>query len=289
MAKNSIADWDTTAANNTDVGGINLAEGTATVDDMNDAFREIMAQVKTGAATQTGTETLTNKTLTAPTITGATLTTTTVTTPTLTLKQSTAPTPTAEGDIQWDTDDNAIVVGDGAAAKTFRANAWETIVNTVVASVSAVDTSNLSAYKTLRVSGRFNPSADGVGFSLITSADNGSTFATTSGDYTYTQIRVVGTTASGNGAAVATEIGINATSVGNAAGEGVAFDFLINDFNAATHTLLTGTCSGVNVAGDAFAASLMGKRNSSQVLNAFRIFVTSGTFSGPFIVEGIRG
>lgn len=43
----------------------------------------------------------------------------TITTPTLTLKQSTTPTPTAEGDIQWDTDDNTIVVGDGASAVTF--------------------------------------------------------------------------------------------------------------------------------------------------------------------------
>jgi len=38
---------------------------------------------------------------------------------TILLKQSAAPTPTAEGDIQWDTDDNVVMVGDGAAAKTF--------------------------------------------------------------------------------------------------------------------------------------------------------------------------
>lgn len=50
------------------------------------------------------TQTLTNKTLTQPTIT---------------LKQDAAPTPTAEGDIQWDTDDNVLVVGDGAATKIF--------------------------------------------------------------------------------------------------------------------------------------------------------------------------
>ncbi|MER8567612.1 hypothetical protein NKH85_17140 [Mesorhizobium sp. M0924] len=44
---------------------------------------------------------------------------TTIVTPTLTLKQSAAPTPTAEGDIQWDTDDNTLLIGDGAAAQTF--------------------------------------------------------------------------------------------------------------------------------------------------------------------------
>jgi len=57
-------------------------------------------------ATLAGTETLTNKT---------------VTTPTLTLKQSATPTPTAEGDIQWDTDNNTIVVGNGTGQTTFSA------------------------------------------------------------------------------------------------------------------------------------------------------------------------
>ncbi|RWI94675.1 MAG: hypothetical protein E5X33_28480 [Mesorhizobium sp.] len=44
---------------------------------------------------------------------------TTIVTPTLTLKQSAAPTPTAEGDIQWDTDENVLVIGDGAAQQIF--------------------------------------------------------------------------------------------------------------------------------------------------------------------------
>lgn len=48
-----------------------------------------------------------------------TLTNKTLTTPTLTLKQGAAPTPTAEGDIQWDTDDDKIVIGDGAGQKVF--------------------------------------------------------------------------------------------------------------------------------------------------------------------------
>lgn len=55
----------------------------------------------------------------ATTLTGKTLTTATLTQPTLTLKQSTSPTPTAEGDVWWDTDDNKLVIGDGSGQKTF--------------------------------------------------------------------------------------------------------------------------------------------------------------------------
>jgi hypothetical protein len=92
-------------------------------------------------ATLTGTETLINKTLTSPTIntptitggsgSGMTLTTATLTTPTLTLKQGTAPTPTTEGDIQWDTDDDRLVIGDGAAQAVISKNPATTVDNTV--------------------------------------------------------------------------------------------------------------------------------------------------------------
>lgn len=66
------------------------------------AFRAIV--FGNGDVTLAGTQTLLNKTLTTPTIT---------------LKQSATPTPTAEGDIQWDTDDNVIAIGDGAATRLF--------------------------------------------------------------------------------------------------------------------------------------------------------------------------
>lgn len=64
--------------------------------------------------TLTGPQTLTDKTLTSPAVNGGT-----IASATLTLKQSAAPTPTAEGDTQWDTDDNVLAIGDGAATKLF--------------------------------------------------------------------------------------------------------------------------------------------------------------------------
>lgn len=45
MAKNKISEWSSTPANNTDVGGIDIAEGCAP-SGINNAIREIMAQVK---------------------------------------------------------------------------------------------------------------------------------------------------------------------------------------------------------------------------------------------------
>lgn len=56
-------------------------------------------------ATLAGSETLTSKTLTTPIVT---------------LEQGAAPSQTAEGRIQWDTDDDRLVVGTGVATKTFR-------------------------------------------------------------------------------------------------------------------------------------------------------------------------
>lgn len=46
MTKSAYSDWDTTAANNTDIGGISIAEGCAMAN-LNNAQREMMAQLKT--------------------------------------------------------------------------------------------------------------------------------------------------------------------------------------------------------------------------------------------------
>lgn len=45
MAKNKISEWSSTPANNTDVGGINIGEGMLP-SDVNNAMREMMAQIK---------------------------------------------------------------------------------------------------------------------------------------------------------------------------------------------------------------------------------------------------
>ena len=46
MAKNKITEYDSTAANNTDVGGVNLAENSMLPSDVNNALREILSHLK---------------------------------------------------------------------------------------------------------------------------------------------------------------------------------------------------------------------------------------------------
>ena len=86
MAKNKVSEWSSTPVNNTDVGGIDIAEGCAP-SGINNAIREMMAQIKDqqagtdadnftvgGNLVVTGTTTLTG-TPTAPTATAGTNTT----------------------------------------------------------------------------------------------------------------------------------------------------------------------------------------------------------------------
>lgn len=54
MAKNSVDDWDTNPNNNTDVGNIPLGEGATYPSNVNNAFREIMAQIKTAIGSFAG-------------------------------------------------------------------------------------------------------------------------------------------------------------------------------------------------------------------------------------------
>ena len=48
MPNNTVSDWSVTAASNTEVGGVDLAENTMRPRDVNNAIRTVMAQIATG-------------------------------------------------------------------------------------------------------------------------------------------------------------------------------------------------------------------------------------------------
>jgi hypothetical protein len=102
------------------VAATTVLQSTFRLVDSTDVTKQILFDVSgvTTATTRTITFPDSNTTLVGTTNT-QTLTNKTLTEPTLTLKQASGPTPTAEGDIQWDTNDDLLVVGDGAAQKIF--------------------------------------------------------------------------------------------------------------------------------------------------------------------------
>jgi hypothetical protein len=50
MPKNKLTEYDATAANNTDVGGVNLQESSMLPSDVNNALREVLSHLKNFAA-----------------------------------------------------------------------------------------------------------------------------------------------------------------------------------------------------------------------------------------------
>lgn len=58
MAKDKLTDYSATAASNTDIGGVSLAEGGMQVSDINNAFREQMSHLKDFADGTTGVDVL---------------------------------------------------------------------------------------------------------------------------------------------------------------------------------------------------------------------------------------
>jgi hypothetical protein len=58
MAKDKLTDYNATAASNTDIGGVSLAEGGMQVSDINNAFREQMSHLKDFANGTTGIDVL---------------------------------------------------------------------------------------------------------------------------------------------------------------------------------------------------------------------------------------
>lgn len=51
MTKDTVGDWSTTAADNSDIAGIALGEGVMAINDTNNSFREMMKQIAVWAAT----------------------------------------------------------------------------------------------------------------------------------------------------------------------------------------------------------------------------------------------
>lgn len=230
-----------------------------------------------------------NGSFTNLTATNATITNLTVGT-SLILPGAAAPTPTVEGDTRWDTDDDWLIIGDGAGQKIFKPSVWETInPHTVFSAQTALTFTNLSAYSQLwlRIWGTTNTDNNNVG--ITTSTNNGVSYDNGASTYNYQYLR-------GNAAAVATALGttfsfflMNVATLGNAANEQFQYDIYFTQFNKTN----TGWIKANGLYNDTTGAfnliDIRGQRIDTTARNAFQIAPSSGNISGSYSLMGIKG
>lgn len=245
-----------------------IADGTIARTDLATAVTDELdgkAPVST-TVTLTGTQTLTNKTLT---------------TPTLVLRQSTNPTPTAEGEIWWDTDDDTLVVGTGSGQKIFRSGGWILLGDTTVSSATSHDVINIPAAASIVEITFANvaPSNNATNFFIRTSANNGSSYDSGASDYDYNNlISTTGGSVIEAGAAAQSAVALT-TAIGNAAGRDISGTLRIYNPGSAGRTSMTWSMWGVNSSGAFAVHNGGGRRNSAAAVDAVRFFFGSGNLA----------
>lgn len=123
------------------LAAVSLADNIFEIVDNADGTKKLQFQLSGITTATTRTITIPDLSGTLALLTGAqTFSDKTLTQPIVILKQGAAELPTAEGDIRWDTDDDVLVVGTGAATKVFVA---------IPASMAAGDVVYASAAKVL--------------------------------------------------------------------------------------------------------------------------------------------
>lgn len=315
MPKSKLEDWDETAANNTDMGGIDLSENVMRPPAVNNEMREHMAQMAkwlgddtiasatttdlgsvpgryvsiTGTTTITGLGTIKAGTIKYVKFAGAL---------TLTHNATSLILPGA-ANITTAAGDTAIMVSEGsgnwrclvyerAATVPVRSQAWELIENAALGSVASKAFSNLSAYRALRITGYLIPANDGVNLWLRTSTNNGASFDAGATDYVFQHVEAAGATITGAQTA-SDAIQFNRTSIGNQTSEGIGFNINIEQFNTNTYGQINGLINNYTAAGAFAPLTLYAARLSQTPRNSIQFRFSAGNIAGGNItIEGLR-
>jgi hypothetical protein len=317
MAKDSVYEWDETAGNNTVIADIGIV-GTSAVENFDNAFREIMAQVATqfGKINRKGADLASASTVDLSTATGNYVDITGTTTITgfgtvaagqvFTLQfngalilthNATSLILPGKVNITTEAGDVAVMVSEGSGnwrcinyLRKASIITEDVIYSGAVSSTSAFALNNLSGYRTVNVRGRFRPVNDSVLLLLRTSTDNGSNYDTGASDYAYQLLRGTGSTVSVDTDEDYLAVLISPTSVGNTSNEGVFFDFTMSEFNQAQEMYLTGTAHMKDASANMMTATIGGRRNQATARDAFTLFFASGNIDVAHItVTGVRG
>jgi hypothetical protein len=130
---------------------------------------------------------------------------------------------------------------------------------------------------------------DGQNVQILTSSDNGGTWATSAGSYSYAVGLGEGTSGFGDiGNSSATFIQMN-NSGSNAVNEGLSAKIIFYNVNSSAHKLMTWDGAYTSAAGNFYWFNGAGKRRATSVINAVRIKMSSGNIaSGRIRVYGIK-
>jgi hypothetical protein len=306
MAKNAFLDWDTTASNNSDIGGIGIL-GTNAVSNFDDAFRTSMAQLRSGVdgkavyATKSGNYTAVANDNNAIHYYTATATVSLTAAATLganwhyTIVANGAAVTIDPNGSETINGSTTLVVPNGTTAKiicdgsnfftVFKPNPWEFVANVSVSAASSADVIGLAPFRKLRVHGAITLSASNA-LAYRVSSDNGSSFYSGASDYSLQYIS--GTATSVGAASAAAAFGNFSNTID--AGTTIHFFAQFENFNVASGD------KGINVDTKQRSAGSVSKSvwgnaiNLSNAMNALRLLPSvSGTMTGQFSVEGWRG
>lgn len=306
MAKNSLLDYSTTPANNADIAGIGI-QGTNAVNNFDDAFRTLMAQMRSDLDyKQVYTSKSANYTAVANdnnaflTFSGAyTLSLTAA----ATLGTNWHITVYASGgDVTVDPNGSELINGkttilipkgqraeiicDGAAFSAYRVGgSWELIRSGSFSGVTAWAATDLDPYRTLRIYGFIENVSSSTSALIRFSTDNGATYSSNTADYDF----YASTRYSGPSTVWANGVSSGASICGGnfiyTSFEALIFEMNNPSRNAHVDTSgsRTDPSTGVNI----FETKSIFK--SSSVRNAIQIVNTgANNMSGFIILEGFR-
>lgn len=260
MAKNTIRDWSTTASNNTDLAGIGI-QGTNAVSNFDGGLRELMKQV---ADVDEGVQPMND---------------------TFTVCDPADSTKRARIDAGSVTAGQTRVI----TAPDFNldlAGVWDMTKTTISAAASYTKT-DLSAYRTIRLTGFFQPATDNQPLYLRFSTNNGVSYDSGATDYNFQLVGINGATVSGSRGS--TDRVPLATTTGNAANEGVSFELIINNFNQSLQCGVIANTAEIDTGGLEIVRTIFSRRMSTTARDALQMIFASGNIaSGYVIFQGLR-
>lgn len=302
MAKNDFLSWDTTASNNTDVGGIGIL-GSDNVSNFDGALREEMAQLRAGLdgkvvyASKSGNYTAVANDNNAVHRYTAAVTVTLTAAATLgsgwhyTIDASGGNItidPNASETIQGATTyivvkgSSATIYCDGSAFFVIpKPHIWETINYFSLSASANLSQTGIGAFSMLRLTGQVSNSSNSS-FGVRTSTNNGSSYDNGASDYGYQLFGGTGST--GTAATSNTSVGV----VTGTSASAIIFETILTNFGLTGECYMTSRVGG-NTGAALFSEINFTKRSNNTARNALLFFpAVGGTMTGFVILEGVR-